>query len=83
MGIIRIALGHRFPFLFQDHAKMRINIIIILSIIFMAGGRYEQWIKIQHFHTQFFQIIQLLYYTCQISTIKISHIKIPRVFIPV
>ena len=68
---------------FCDQSQMRINVIIILGIIFMIGRRYKDRIQIQHFHSQLLQIIKLLPYALQISAIKILHVTYFRQLIPV
>ena len=44
---------------FHDLPYVRVNIIIILYIILMIGGRNKQRIKINHINPQILQIIHL------------------------
>ena len=41
-------------------SEMRVDIIIILDIIFMIRGRYENRIKINHIHAQLLQIVHFV-----------------------
>ena len=70
------------PVLDKD-SKMRINIIVILDIILMVGGRYKQRVKINHLHTQLLQIIQLFHHALKVAPVKSAHIHGMGHFIPV
>ena len=83
LPVIFSAVRQRSSPVFCNQSQMRVNIIIILGIIFMIGRRYKDRIQIQHFHSQLLQIIKLLPYALQISAIKILHITYFRQLIPV
>ncbi len=54
----------------HNSSKMWVNIIIILNIILMVGGRNKQWIKVYHLYPKFFQIVQLIHNPLQVPAIK-------------
>ena len=62
---------------------MRINIIIILYIIFVIRRRDKKRIKINNFYSQILQIVQLIPDSLQITSIKITYIHSFRIMIPV
>ena len=62
---------------------MRVNIIIILYIVFMVGRRYKQRIEIDNIYAQVLQIIQFFTNALQITAIKMSDVHIVRILIPV
>ena len=83
MEIIIVSLRKTFSAVLHNHAIVRIYIVVILNIIFMIGRRYKDWIQIQNIHTQLLQIIQLIPYSLNISSIKCAHIHTIRTFIPI
>ena len=62
---------------------MRINVVIILDVITMVGGRDEQRVEINHVNPQFLQIIHLIQHALQISAIEITHIHLRRIAVPI
>ena len=66
-----------------DLTDMRIDIIIILYIIFMIGRRYEKRIEINDIHAQILQIVHFLQNACQVTTVKFTHAHNSRIFSPV
>ena len=67
----------------NDHTHMRVDIVIILNIIFMIRGRHKQRIKIDHVHAQILQIVHLVEHTLQIAAVKLPHAHGCRIFVPV
>ncbi len=62
---------------------MRVNIVIILNVIFVIGGRNKKRVKINHIHAKFFQIIHLFQNSLQIASVEFPHSHSRRIFIPV
>ena len=58
-------------FIHHDFSDMGINVVIVLNIVFMIGGGYEQGVKIDHIHSQLFQVVQLPAHPFQISAVKL------------
>ena len=54
----------------DNFSNMRINVVIILNIIFVIGRRNKQGIKINNINAKILQIIHLIKYTLQITSIK-------------
>ena len=81
--IILRSFGKKFSSVRNDPAIMRINIIIILSIIFMIRGGDKERIKINHLYPQILQIIQLIHNSLKISAVKIPDIQSSRRPVPV
>ena len=46
IGIFMIALCQYIPAVFNNYSIMRINVIIILNVVFVIGRRYKNWIKV-------------------------------------
>ena len=83
MDIIPGAFRQRLAPVRHDPAIMRIDIIIILYIIFMIGRRYKEGIEIDHLNAEILQIIQLIHDTLQVPSIKVTDIHRRRKLIPV
>ena len=62
---------------------MGIDIVIILYIIFMVGRRYKQRIEVDHVYPQILQVIHLIQNSLQISPVKIPHVHLGRIPVPV
>ena len=73
---------HRMFHIVFYHGEMRINMVVILYIIFVAGGRNEQWIEIDHFNAEVLQIVQLLADALQIPSVKHAYICLSNGIIP-
>ena len=71
------------PLFLHNFTEMRVNIIIILNIIFMVGRRNKQGIKIDNLHAQLLQIVHLIQYSLQVTAIKIPDIHPGRIPVPV
>ena len=83
LGIVQGIRRKEISGILHDLSEMRIHIIIVLYIIFMIGGGYEDGVQINGIHAQILQVIQLVDNALQISSIEISNIHILRVFVPV
>ena len=46
--------------IFYNFTKMRINIIIILNIIFVVRRRYKHWVKINNLNSKILKIIEFI-----------------------
>ena len=84
----RIAVFHltglqKITLLIYDLANMRINVIVVLYVIFIIGRRYEKRIEINNIHAQILQVVHFLQNTCQITAVKFTHAHNSRIFIPV
>ena len=85
-GRITVALRplrKRTASVFDDPSVMRIDIVIILNVIFMIRRRYKQRIEVDHLDPQFLQIIQFFKNTLQVSAVKPPHIHCRWRFCPV
>ena len=49
---------------------MGIDMAVILGIVFVAGGRNENGIEVEHLHPQLLQIIQFVHHALQIAAVK-------------
>ena len=82
-AVLMLPVRQKLPFLADDFPHMGINIIVILYIVFMVGGRYKQGIKINNINPQILQIIHLIQNTLQIPSVKIPYIHLCRICVPV
>ena len=82
-GVIGHAFGQDLSSVFQYHSVVRVDIIIILDIIFMVRRRYEQRVEVQHLDSELLQIIQLIHDPFQVSPIKFPYPHRIRVLVPV
>ena len=74
MGVIFIPFRQDLSSIFYNLSIMRIDIIIVLTVVLMIGRRYKQRVKIDHIYSQILQIIQFIQ-----NSLKIPSIEIPDV----
>ena len=67
----------------DNFSNMRINVVIILNIIFVIGRRNKQGIKINNINAKILQIIHLIKYTLQITSVKFTDPHAGRMLVPV
>ena len=77
------AFRKRIPAVLHDPPIMRIDVIIVLYVIFMIGRRYKKRVKIDHFDAKVLQVIQLIHDSLKISPVEVSDIHRSRNLIPV
>ena len=49
---------------------MRIDIIIVLNIVFVIRWRYKKRVEIDDLHTELLKIIELIQHALQIAAVK-------------
>ena len=67
----------------HDDAKVRINMLVILGIVFMTGGGDEDGVQIEHLDAQILQIVQLIQDALQIPAVEAADVRIRGVGVPV
>ena len=84
LTVIRTALRQNISSVFHDLRQMGINVIIVLNIVFVIGRGHKQRIKVDHFHSKLFQIIQFIQHPLQIAPIKLpDRHRLRRLLVPV
>ena len=83
LGIVQGIRRKKISGILHDLSEMRIHIIIVLYIIFMIGGGYEDGVQINGIHAQILQVIQLVDNALQISSVEVPHIHVLGVPVPV
>ena len=83
IGIPLFSRSQQSSAIHHDLSYMRIDIIIVLRIVFMIRRRYKKRIAIHHFHTKSLQIIQLVHNSLQIAPVELPHAHRLRITIPV
>ena len=73
----------QFSLIVNDLPEMGIDMLIILRIVFMAGGREKNRIEINGFHPQFLKIIQSVDHSLQVPAVKFAVAVGSRGLIPV
>ena len=68
--------------IFAYHGKVRVDIVVILRIVFMVGRGNEKGIEIDCFNAQILQIVQLLPYSLLVSALNRAHVELVGEFIP-
>ena len=53
---------------------MRVNVVIILNVIFVIGGGYKQRVEINNLHAQILEIVQFIHDPLQIPSIKVPDV---------
>ena len=81
--VLPLIVGKKLSLITDDPAKMGINIVIILNIVFVVGRGHKQGIEINNINTQILQIIHLVKNTLQITAIKFTDAHGCRIFLPV
>ena len=83
MPIVTVSLPQALPSVRHNLSIVGIDGIIIRCVILVVGGRDKQRVKVDNLNTQTLEIIQFLPDSLQIPSIKLGHIKICRILIPV
>ena len=83
LAVVRLACCKKFSLICYNFSIMRINMVIILNVIFMVRRGYEERVKINNLHSKALQIVELLSHAFQIPTVKFADGKIRRTGIPV
>ena len=60
LSVVRSIFIHQLSSVFDNPAKMRINVLIILAVILMVRRRYKNRVQINSLHSQALYIIQLV-----------------------
>ena len=81
--VVIVSGRQKLSFVHHEFAQMRINVIVILGIIFVVGRGYEQRIKIDDFHAQILQVIQFIHNALQIAAVKLPDTHGCRPFAPI
>ena len=82
VAVVIVTIRQRLTTIFDNHCKMRIDIIVILCVILMIGRRYKNRIEVNCFNTKLLQIIKFIQNPLQISAVKFTHIHQSRVSSP-
>jgi len=83
MVIVHCILCHRFSAVFNDHAIVRIDVVIILAVILVVGWGNKQRIEVDDLHPQILQVIQLVPHALQVTAVETAYIHRRRVSAPV
>ena len=75
LSVLRLSRKKHFSSIFNKPPQVRIDMVIILCVIFVIGGRYEKRVKVQNLNAKVTKIVQLLPNSFQVSTVKTMHIK--------
>ena len=67
----------------DNPAKMGIDMLVVLAVVFVVGGRYKHRIQINGLYPKALNVIQLIPNALQISSIKTAYIHGRRIFSPV
>ena len=74
---------HHMVHIVGNHAEVWVNVFIILAVIFVAGGRDEDRIQIQHLYAEVLQVVQFVDNSLDIPAVKIADIRVRRRRVPV
>ena len=83
IAVMLLPALHGMVHVILDHGKMGVNMVIVLHVILMAGGRNEDGVEVDHLNTETLQIIQLLAYPLQVTPVKDPDVGIRHGIIPV
>ena len=84
MVIVHRVYCHRLTAIFDDHAIMRIDVVIILTVVLLwIGRRDKQRVEIDHLNSQILQVIQLVPHALKITAVEAAHIHGRRIGAPV
>ena len=75
--------GKKFPFIRYNFSKVRINIIVILDVIFVVRGRDKKRIEIDYINSQALQIVHFVQHALKVSAVKFTDAQNCRDLVPV
>jgi hypothetical protein len=62
---------------------MRIDMLVVLTVVFVAGGRHENRVEVQHLDPQTLQVVQLVDDPLNVAAVEAADIRVCRTFGPV
>ena len=81
--IVLCILIHQRTAVFYDLSKVRINMFVVLAVIFMVGRGYKYWIQVDNLYSKALNIVQLVPHTLKITAVKAAYIHSRRISAPV
>ena len=67
----------------RDDAEMRIDMLVILTVVFMAGGGDKNRVEIKHLDAEILEIVQLVEDALQVAPVEAAVIRIGGWGVPV
>ena len=81
--VVHIAFLQELSPVADDFGQMRINVVVVLDIVFMIGRGDKDRVEVDHFHAQLLQIIQLLLDAFEVASPEIPDIHVFGHTVPV
>ncbi len=54
--------------------EVRVDIVVVLRVVLVVGGRNEKGIEVHRLHAQIFKVLQLLLHALQIAAVKVVYV---------
>ena len=74
---------HNMVHIIGNDAEMRINMLVILAVVFVAGRRNKNRVEVQDLDPQILQVIQLIQDALEIAAVEAADIGVCRNGVPV
>ena len=82
-AVFFLTVLQKFAFVVHDFADMGIDVIVVLNIVFVVGGRHEKRIEINNVDSEILEIVHLVENALQISAVEFADTHLRGIFIPV
>ena len=82
VAVVVFPVLHTVVHIFLDNREVRVDMVVILSIVFMVGGRNEQRIEINSLYAQILQIVEFFSDPLQIAAVETADVEFVGIFIP-
>ena len=83
MSILMLVFLQQVIFIVENDGEVRVHVVVVLGVVFMGGGRYENGVEINCLHPQALQVIQLFQHALQVAAIEHAVIADLRQLVPV
>ena len=82
-GIVQLPRRKNLSAVIFNHCKMGIDVIIILGIVLVVRGRYENRVHVNDLNSQILQVVQFIQNSLQVAAVKAADIHRLGIFVPI
>ena len=74
LGVVDRAPGEESAPFMHYFAKVGVNVVIVLRVVLVIGGRHENGIEVDRFNPQLIQIIELVHDPLQVAAVVLARV---------
>ena len=82
IAVVMLPELHAVVQIILDYRDMRVDMVVVLCVVFMVGGRNEQRVEINCLDAQILQVVELCLNALQIAAVEAADVELVGQFIP-